>query len=160
MTPHYTPGWIMEARVGEHFNWCMNMQLCLIPGPEINQVDIQGLFWASPPALSYSEVRIYFSFAAVVKPRGLFPAVLPFNPTSSPPRDAERICGSCSCKWFMAWAVLLMLWFWSAVVHDEELLRVRSSLFIPSFIPVMTSAGLVLTSTCSTVNICCFSIVP
>lgn len=46
MTLYYMPGWIMEALVGEHFNWCMNMQLCLIPGPEINQVDVQGLFSA------------------------------------------------------------------------------------------------------------------
>lgn len=37
MTLYYMPGWIMEALVGEQFNWCMNMQLCLIPGPEINQ---------------------------------------------------------------------------------------------------------------------------
>lgn len=69
MTLYYMPGWIMEALVGEHFNWCMNMQLCLIPGPEINQVDVRRLFLAfTTCTLAFvvvCDVRLYSVLAAV-----------------------------------------------------------------------------------------------
>lgn len=39
--------------VGQRFNWRMNMQLCLVPGPEINHADVPRLLRAlrPPPAL-------------------------------------------------------------------------------------------------------------
>lgn len=110
MTLYYMPGWIMEAVVGEHFNWCMNMQLCLIPGPEINQVDVRGAILN----LHHLHSRIlwlfvtfgslfFFTLAAVVKGRNRAPAALWFTSTSSRRHgpsvaSADDSRGEQSCK--------------------------------------------------------------
>lgn len=66
MTLHYTPGWIIEALAGEHFNWCMNMQLCLIPGPEINQVRHSGGY--SEPHHLHSHILWLFARLGSISP--------------------------------------------------------------------------------------------
>lgn len=129
MTLYYMPGWIMEALVGEHFNWCMNMQLCLIPGPEINHVDVRGLFLAFTTCtlilwLFVMLGWLYSVFAAVEKKEESGPcSSMVYLHLESTTRKTLSFCKSLTQR------VKMQVFAFSDVFRDKGSFKIRTTPF-------------------------------